>query len=155
MKDGVRKEPPRRQPQPEMSAERATDTRYSIFRSWSKRRPARPNSHLPQPSQSDICLPRRLPVLDTAIPTQFEAYGVITAPGLGECRWQSLRTDCWKRQPILPRLHLINDWTSAHWPFRPQYVLRIVSIWPSLTCAIDRSIINIPVIGLPASLAIA
>jgi hypothetical protein len=57
--------------------------------------------------------------------TQFEAYGVTIASGLGECRWQSLRTNCWKRQPLLPGLHIINDWTSAQWPFRPQYVLPI------------------------------
>ena len=61
--------------------------------------------------------------LDAAISNQFEAYGVITAPSLGECRWQSLHTNHWKRQPILSGLHVVNDWTSAQWPVRPQYVL--------------------------------
>lgn len=102
----------------------SADGRYSIFRSLSKRRPARPNPRAPRltiissrPSSTTSNS------LDAAIPNQFEAYGVIIASGLGECRWQPLRTNYWQRQPVLPRLHVINDWTSAQWAFRPQYVL--------------------------------
>ena len=84
-----------------------------------------------------------------------EAYGVIIAPGLGERRLQPLRTNRWKRQPILPGLRVIDDWSATHWSFRPQYVPLSCSVRLQLTYLLDRSVINIPVIGIPASLAFA
>ena len=84
-----------------------------------------------------------------------EAYGVIIAPGLGERRLQPLRTNRWKRQPILPGLRAIDDWSATHWSFRPQYVPLSCSVRLQLTYLLDRSVINIPVIGIPASLAFA
>jgi hypothetical protein len=60
------------------------------------------------------------PTLSEPPQTQFEAYGVSTTPGLGDCRWQSLRTIRWKRQPVLRRVCFIDNWTSAQWTFRPQ-----------------------------------
>lgn len=101
--------------------------RYSIFRPLSKRRPARPNPRAPSKLKARLShLPTQPPFSSTQESNPFEAYGVTIASGLGECRWQPLRTNCWKRQPLLPGLHVIDDWTSAQWPFRPQYVLPIL-----------------------------
>jgi len=84
-------------------------------------------------------LPTQPPFSSTQESNPFEAYGVTIASGLGECRWQPLRTNCWKRQPLLPGLHVINDWTSAQWPFRPQYVLPI-SIDGTIADSRDRPV---------------
>lgn len=61
---------------------------------------------------------------------QPEAYGVIIAPGLGECRWQSLCTNRRERQPVLLGLHPVDYWTLAQWSFRPQYVLSGINVLP-------------------------
>jgi hypothetical protein len=49
-----------------------------------------------------------------------EAYGVITAPGLGECLWQSICTYDRKGQSVLRWLHLIDPGPSSLWLLWPQ-----------------------------------
>jgi len=47
--------------------------------------------------------------------TQAKVYGVITSPGLGECRRQPIRPNYWQRQSIPCWLHTAISRPSSHW----------------------------------------
>jgi hypothetical protein len=123
LKDGVKKGALEARSAAATYVGRKSYRRYAILRTRS-REASEANSRLHQLAitYSDIS-PRRPSNPRRIYSDQFETYGVIIAPGLGECRWRPFRTNRRKRQPVLAGFHVVDDWTSAQWPFRPQYVL--------------------------------
>ena len=88
--------------------------------------------------------------------TEFEAYGVIIAPSLGECRWQSLRTNNRERKPVLRWHYVADSRNSAQWILRLKLVIDAdLNCLPLAYPIKDRSLINVPLVGIPASAAIA
>lgn len=81
------------------------------------------------------------------------AYGVITAPRVGSCR-HPLRPSCRKGQSIPGWYELADCWYSTFWTLRSQYVQDLALSAISLTIA-DRTLLNIPLVGVPASAALA